>query len=44
MLNILNYATNPSKMQHMNEISKLIFLTYFQSTFSQHDQLANFAK
>jgi len=33
-----------SKIQHMNEISKLMFLTYFQSTFSQRDQLANFAK
>jgi hypothetical protein len=31
-------------MQHMNEISKLIFLTYFQFTISQHDKLANFAK
>jgi hypothetical protein len=40
----MNHTSNPFKMQHMNEISKLNLLTYFQSTFSQHDKLANFAK
>jgi hypothetical protein len=44
VFNSLKRAPNPFKMQHINEISKLIFLTYFQFTFSQHDQLANFAK
>jgi hypothetical protein len=31
-------------MQHMKNNSKLIFFTYFQSIFSQRDQLENFAK
>jgi len=44
MFDSLNHAPNPFKMQHMNEISKLIFLTYFQFIFSQQDKLENFAK
>jgi hypothetical protein len=43
MFNLLNHAPNPFKMKHMSEISKSIFFTYFQSTFSQLDKLANFA-
>ncbi len=39
-----NHAINPFKMQHMSEISKLIFLTYFESTFSQEDNMVNFTK
>jgi hypothetical protein len=44
VLNSLNHVLNPFKMQHMSEISKLIFFYLFSIYFFTMWLLANFAK